>query len=87
MLKEVTNSKQTPQKLKEHVNDTDILNQKVLSDAVENAVVVPRFREYNDALAEVDRAVNDIIDGNSNIGTELIIWSRTINRKLENSGW
>ncbi len=66
---------------------SDFINQKILSDAVENAVAVPRFRDYDDAVAEVDRAVRDIINGNSNIGTELTIWNRTINGKLKNNVW
>ena len=55
-----------------------------LASAVENAVVAPRFRNYDDALAEVDRAVNDIVNGNSKIGTGMLMWNRTINRKLKN---
>lgn len=87
VLKAVTNSEETPQKLGEHVDDSNIMDQKILSDAVENAAVAPRFRDYDYAVAEVDRAVSDIIDGNSNISTELIIWNRAINRKLKNNGW
>lgn len=87
VLKNVTNSEEILQKLKEHVEDSDIMNLRILSDAVENAVITPRFRDYDDVIAEVDRAVNDIIAGNSNIGTELTIWNRTINGKLKNNGW
>lgn len=87
VLKEVTNSKQMLEKLREHVDDTDILNQETLSSAVEHAAVAPGFRNYDDAAAEVDRAVREIIDGNSNIGTELTIWNRVINGKLKNNGW
>ncbi len=87
VLKEVTNSERTLAKLREHVDDVDILNHVVLSDAVEYAAAAPRFRDYDDAVAEVDRAVRDIIDGNSNISTELTIWNRTINKKLKNHGW
>lgn len=87
VLKEVTNSEQTLVKMREHVEGTDILNHVILSDAVENAAAAPRFRDYDDAAAEVDRAVRDIIDGNSNISTALTIWNRTINRKLKNHGW
>ena len=39
-----------------------ILNHVILSDAVENAASAPRFRNYDDAVSEVDRAVRDIVD-------------------------
>lgn len=87
VLKNVTNSQQTLEKMREHVDGTDILNHVILSNAVERAAAAPRFRDYDDAVAEVDRAVRDIVDGNSNISTELTIWNRTINRKLKNHGW
>ena len=87
VLKEVTNSERTLVKLREHVEDTDILNHVILSDAVENAASAPRFRNYDDAVSEVDRAVRDIVESNSNISTGLTIWNRTINRKLKNNGW
>lgn len=69
------------------VEDSDGLAPSTLSEAVENAAVIPRFRDYDDVISEVDRAVTDIIEGSSNISTELIIWNRTINGKLKNSGW
>lgn len=87
VLKEVTNSGQTLVQLREHVDDTDILNHVILSGAVENAAAAPRFRNYDDAVSEVDRAVRDIIESNSNISTGLTIWNRTINGKLKNNGW
>ena len=73
--------------LGQHIDGSGILDQQILSDAIENAAVAPRFRNYDYAVAEIDRAINEIIEGQSNIGTELIIWNRSINRKLKNSGW
>lgn len=83
VLKEVTESDQTLQSLIEGSGNTGSLNQQILSKAVENAVVAPRFRNYDEAIEEVDKAVYAIIEGNSNISMEQIIWNRKINGYLE----
>jgi len=57
----------------------------VLSNAVENAVVTPRFRYYEEAVAQVDKAVTDIMAGSSNISMEQIIWNRQINNFLKDN--
>ena len=57
---------------------------RTLSDAVNDAVVVPRFRYYEEAIAEVDKAVRDIMEGNTNISTQQIICNREINTFLKN---
>lgn len=55
----------------------------MLSDAVEQAVVIPRFHDYDGAVAEADRAVRAILEGNSNINMETIIQNRNVNRYLK----
>lgn len=55
----------------------------MLSDAVEQAVVVPRFHDYDGAVTEADRAVRAILEGNSNINMETIIQNRNVNRYLK----
>lgn len=86
VLKAVTESDQTLQRLIESSGNTNSLNLAILSEAVESAVVAPRFRNYNQAMSEVDKAVNDILSGNSNFSMEQIIWNRSINKYLSNSG-
>lgn len=86
VLKAVTESDQTLQSLIESSGDTNSLNLPILSEAVENAVVAPRFRNYEQAMSEVDKAVNDILAGSSNFSMEQIIWNRDINKYLSNSG-
>lgn len=83
VVKAVTESDQTLQRLIESSGDTGGLNLPLLSDAVENAVVAPRFRNYDMATTLVDTAVNSIINGNSNISMEQIIWNRNINKNLK----
>lgn len=85
VLREVTESEETLKLLMENSGDGNNLNLQILSDAVENAVVTVNFRNYNEAIAEVDRAVNAIIEGNSNFRMEQIIWNRAINKYLKES--
>ena len=84
VVKAVTESDGTLQRLIESSGDMGGLNLPILSDAVENAVAAPRFRDYNAVMEEIDTAVHSIIDGDSNIGMEQIIWNRNINRSLNN---
>lgn len=84
VLKTVTESDRTLQKLIESSGDTGGLKLSILSEAVENAVVVPRFRNYDMAAVEVEKAVNSILNGNSNISMEQIIWNRKLNKNLKN---
>ncbi|MDE7415826.1 MAG: extracellular solute-binding protein [Lachnospiraceae bacterium] len=83
VLREVTESEDTLRTLMESSGEGSSLNLQILSDAVENAVVTVRFRNYAEAVAEVDKAVDAIIEGNSNIHMGQIIWSRKINKFLK----
>lgn len=87
VLREVTESDQTLQQLIESSGDSTNLSLKILSNAVENAAVTPRFRNYNKAIAEVDTAIKSILESSSNISTDQIIWNRTINKYLKNNEW
>lgn len=86
VLKEVTESDEALQRLMESSVDSS-LNLEILSDAVESSEVAPRFRNYDKAIAEVDKAVQDIVGGDSNISMEQIIWNRIINKKMKNNEW
>ena len=86
VLKAVTESDQTLQSLIESSGNTNSLNLPILSEAVENAVVAPRFRNYDQAMSEVDKAVDDILSGGLNFSMEQIIWNRKINKYLSTSG-
>lgn len=81
VLKKVTESDEALQRIMEG----NSINQAILSAAVENAVVVPRFRNYDEAMTEVDKAVNAILQGNYNISMGQIIWNRKVNRYLKNN--
>lgn len=83
VLKEVVESGEN-QKVFSGDSDTgNVLSLSMLSDAVEQAVVVPRFHDYDSAIAEVDRAVRNILEGSSNVNMETIIQNRNINNYLK----
>lgn len=85
VLKEVTESDRALERMTQDMGEDPDMKLAALSNAVENAVVGPRFRGIDGAEAEVDKAVGEIINGNGNISTELIIWNRTINNYLANN--
>lgn len=87
VLKAVTESDKTLQSLIESSGDENSLKLSVLSKAVEKAVVAPRFGNYNQAMSEVDKAVNGILSGSSNFSMEQIIWNRNINKRLTDNEW
>lgn len=84
VIRDVTEADKTLQLLIDSSGDDNGLNLSVLSSAVENAVVTPKFRNSKEAVAEVDKAVRDIMEGSSNISMEQIIWNREINNFLKN---
>ncbi len=83
VLKEVVESERIRRVFTESPDTGNWLSLPVLSQAVERAVVIPRFHDYDDAVAEVDRAVRTILDSNSNISMETIIQNRNINSYLK----
>lgn len=83
VLREVVESEQTLTLLMGDSQSENPLNMEALSRALEHAVVVPRFRNYDSVLSEVNQAIRTIIDGNSNISMECIIQNRNINNYIE----
>ena len=83
VLKEAVASEDTLKLLMDSSNTGSPLHQDMLSHALEQAVVVPRFHDYESAVLEVERAIRTILDGNSNISMETIIQNRNINNYLK----
>lgn len=82
VLRTVTESEETLKRLMESSGNPESLNLRILSDAVENAVVGYRFRGLSEAKAQVSQAVDAIMGEDSTIPTGQIIWTRRINRFL-----
>lgn len=83
VLRRVTESEDNLRQLIEDSESADTLNLRILSDAVENAAVAPRFRGLEEAKGEVNRAVEAIISSDTSISTGQIIWNREINKFLD----
>ncbi len=85
VIKKVTESDKTLQLLIDSSGENEEFNLGTLSNAVDHAVVVAWFRDYEEAVAEVDKAIRNIMEGNANISTQQIIWNRKINTFLKNN--
>ena len=81
VLPEVTQSSETHNRLKESTGS--VFNLDILESAMEKSVSRTRFQGYDNALEEVGLAVRSILESNSNIQMEQIIWNRTINNYLK----
>jgi multiple sugar transport system substrate-binding protein len=84
VLKSVTESDEVLAQLLKSSGESG-MNLSILSEAVEHAVVSPRFREYDEAVEYVDKAVTEILSSTSNMRMEQIIWNRTIDKYLQDS--
>ena len=80
-LKEVTESKETADLIREGTGSA--FNMDTLHRAMEKSVIPPRFAGYEEALEQVSTAVRSILESNSNVQMEQIIWNRTINNYLK----
>ena len=58
-------------------------NMDTLHHAMEKSVTAQRFSGYEEAREEVSLAVRSILESNSNVQMEQIIWNRTINNYLK----
>ena len=76
-LVDVTESEETADMILEGTGTA--FNMDTLHRAMEKSVTPPRFAGYEDAREQVSIAVRSILDSNSNVQMEQIIWNRTIN--------
>ena len=82
VLPEVTQSEETRRKIT--LSTGTEFNLDILESAMEKSVTRTRFRGFDNAQEEVGLAVRSILESNSNIQMEQIIWNRTINNYLKN---
>lgn len=80
VLHQVTEKDQT---LAELMRSSPSLTQNILSQAVEQAVVPPRFERYSDLMDQVGLAVNEILENSRNLEMDMIIQNRKINQILQ----
>ena len=82
VLPEVTRSEETRRRITQSTGTE--FNLDILESAMEKSVTRTRFRGFDNAQEEVGLAVRSILESNSNIQMEQIIWNRTINNYLKN---
>ena len=82
VLPEVTRSEETRRRITQSTGTE--FNLDILESAMEKSVTRTRFRGFDNAQEEVGLAVRSILESNSNIQMEPIIWNRTINNHLKN---
>ncbi len=80
-LVDVTESEETAHMIKEGTGSD--FNMDTLHRAMEKSVIASRFPGYEDAQEQVSLAVRSILESNSNVQMEQIIWNRTINNYLK----
>ena len=81
VLPEVTKSEETRRRIMQSTGTE--FNLDILESAMEKSVSRTRFRGFDNAQEEVGLAVRSILESNSNIQMEQIIWNRTINNYLK----
>ncbi len=81
VLPSVTQSEKTMEQIAADTGTA--FNPEILESAMEKTVIRPRFRGYDNASEEVGIAVRSILDNNSSIQMEQIIWNRTLNNFLK----
>jgi multiple sugar transport system substrate-binding protein len=81
VLPEVTQSEETRRRIRQSTGAE--FNLDILESAMEKSVTRTRFRGFDNAQEEVGLAVRSILESNSNIQMEQIIWNRTINNYLK----
>ena len=81
VLPQVTQSSETQSRLKESTGS--VFNLAILESAMRKSLFRTRFRGDDNAMEEVGLAVRSILDSNSNIQMEQIIWNRTINNYMK----
>ena len=83
VLPEVTQSEETRRRITQSTGTE--FNLDILESAMEKSVSRTRFRGFDNAQEEVGLAVRSILESNSNIQMEQIIWNRTINNYLKDT--
>ena len=83
VLKEVTRSEEAEEVLQVDMEKNEkFIDNKLVSDVIENGVVTPKFPKYADAVAMADNEINRIIEDDVNIENSMRILQRQISAYL-----
>lgn len=83
VLKEVTNSVEAEEILKQDTEETDkIIDNNLLANVIEDGMVTPRFEKYDDALAMLEGEILKIYEDEKNVDNSLKIATITVDHFL-----
>lgn len=84
VLKNVTGSKEAEMILREDMDESEnIIDNKLLSDVIEQGTITPKFQKYNEVIKLADSEADKIIEESKNIDNSLKILQRMINHYLK----
>ena len=82
-MKQVTCSRETEEILQEDMEKNEkFIDNKLVSDVIENGVVTPKFPKYADAVIMADNEINRMIEDDDNIDNSMRILQRQIGKYL-----
>lgn len=83
VLKYVTGSRYAESMIRKDMDvDERVIDNQLLSNAIENGCIKPRFAKYTEAMALADNEIDDIYKNEKNIDSSLKIFQRNITRFL-----
>lgn len=83
VLKEVTESEEADAILQEDMEKNEkFIDNKLMSDVIENGVVTPKFQKYSEVITMADSEINRIIENDDNIENSMRILQRQISQYL-----
>lgn len=83
VLKEVTQSEEAEAILQEDMEKNEkFIDNKLVSDVIENGVVTPKFQKYSEVITMADSEINRIIENDDNIENSMRILQRQISQYL-----
>lgn len=83
VLKSVTESKEAEEILQEDMEKNEkFIDNELVSQVIENGVVMPKFPKYKDAVTMADNEINRMIEDDDNIDNSMRILQRQISKYL-----
>ena len=62
--------------------DERVIDNRLLSDAIENGRINPKFSKYSEAMALAENEIDDIYKNEKNIDSSLKVFQRSITKFL-----
>lgn len=83
VLKEITESEKTDEELKKYNPEEEItIDKKILSEIIEDSMIVYKFKNYDKVMRQADLVINQIITENKDIEENLAKLNKELNELL-----